>query len=119
MGKITSNGLVAFPRTVSASEVLYLSSGDTSTVSTIGCQLVFSGGANVSLVVKGRAHGFGLTSSDNETIAYKTAAAPGTFATAAVTADAILLIPAEGLDVFLDITVTSGTVTVYPWTVGG
>jgi hypothetical protein len=109
---VTSIGGRKFPVTLSASETLYIGNGSDRNVATAVVQIVGSGWTG-SIEVKGRVTGSGLATADLETIAYKTFAAPGSFATAALTADSLIAIPMDGIDAYLDYTHTAGSVTIY------
>lgn len=97
-------------RTISASEVIALGTCSDDGVGTFAIGITSLSGTH-SMVTKGRIIGSGVASGEYQNIAYKpantgTLTNPGT---TAITAEGIYFIPADGCDVFLDVTVTSGS----------
>lgn len=100
---------------VSATGEVNLGNASEGAVSRWAIQLDESAGGDVSVTVKGRIM---QSEADYVAIAY-TDMADGATKTAALTADALILVDSSGLDVQLDVTVTSGTLTYYAWPLAG
>jgi len=89
----------------------YLGSGVGGRVSSLFVQLDYSASADHSITIKGRAQrdGSGIDMPFTA-VAYKVMSS-GSLATAALTADAMILVEASGMDVFADVsTTTTGSV---------
>lgn len=102
--------MASISRTISASEVIPLGNASDDGVGTIAISITSLSGTH-SMVPKGRITGSGVAAAEYQNLAYKpantgTLTNPGT---TPITTEGIYFIPADGCDVFLDVTVTSDT----------
>lgn len=102
-----------YSKTITASEVIALGNASNELIGTFAVSFTNSSGTSMSVVPKGRIHGSGIASGEYQNLAY-TVASTGvlTAASTPITAEGIYFIRADGLDVFLDATLTSFSVRI-------
>lgn len=77
-----------------------------------------SGGGSYSITFRRKVTGSGVANASAILCGYATAAAPATYVTTAITSAASVVVPAPGCDVIVDVTLTSGALTIEAEPVG-
>lgn len=101
-----------YSKTITATEVVSLGNASNALIGSFAVQLSTLSGT-VAITVKGRIHGSGIASGEYATLAY-TIASTGvlTAGSTPIAAEGMFFIRADGMDVFLDATLTGASVRI-------